>query len=208
MRLPLASGRGVLGEGRSKFTHKASPAALPGQCLVHFWRDSPPPSWDRVYRILWDALHVTLAMQLHLAHVQPNYGSLPYVPLSDLLALLRPSNPTAAAGINMVLAPAVAACMSPDSSTSTPPAPIQSIDAARINSLEARMDEQSALIASLAQGMHKMLQQMKQLRCDTVAAASAHRSATATSAPTLRSTGLPGQTGPGKRPTPLRFRLA
>eukprot|EP00965_Chrysotila_dentata_P028503 946516-Pleurochrysis_carterae.AAC.1 len=27
-----ASGRGVLGEDRSKFTHEASPAALPGQC--------------------------------------------------------------------------------------------------------------------------------------------------------------------------------
>eukprot|EP00965_Chrysotila_dentata_P249252 6208804-Pleurochrysis_carterae.AAC.1 len=76
MRLPSASGRGVLGEGRSKFTHEASPAAIPGQCPVHFSRDSPPPSWDRVYRILWDALRATLAMQLHLAHVQPNNGLL------------------------------------------------------------------------------------------------------------------------------------
>eukprot|EP00965_Chrysotila_dentata_P159933 5282358-Pleurochrysis_carterae.AAC.2 len=91
MRLPSASGRGGLGEGRSKFTHEASPAAIPGQCPVHFSRDSPPPSWDSVYRILWDALRATLAMQLHLAHVQPNNGSLPYVPLSDLVALLRPS---------------------------------------------------------------------------------------------------------------------
>eukprot|EP00965_Chrysotila_dentata_P146991 4852694-Pleurochrysis_carterae.AAC.1 len=36
MRLPSVSGRGVLGEGRSKFTHEASPAALPGQCPAHF----------------------------------------------------------------------------------------------------------------------------------------------------------------------------
>eukprot|EP00965_Chrysotila_dentata_P131813 4358141-Pleurochrysis_carterae.AAC.1 len=41
--------------------------------------------------------------------------------------------------------------------------------------LEARMNEQSALIASLAQGMHEMPQQMKQLRLDTAAAASAPR---------------------------------
>eukprot|EP00965_Chrysotila_dentata_P219910 6191434-Pleurochrysis_carterae.AAC.1 len=34
------------------------------------------------------------------------------------------------------------------------------------------MNEQSALIASLAQGMHEMLQQMKQLRLDAAAAAS------------------------------------
>eukprot|EP00965_Chrysotila_dentata_P110935 3666426-Pleurochrysis_carterae.AAC.1 len=33
------------------------------------------------------------------------------------------------------------------------------------------MDEQSALIASLAQGMHDMLQQMKQLRFDAAASA-------------------------------------
>eukprot|EP00965_Chrysotila_dentata_P158315 5229961-Pleurochrysis_carterae.AAC.1 len=36
MRLPSATGRGVLGEGRSKFTYEASPAAVPGQCPVHF----------------------------------------------------------------------------------------------------------------------------------------------------------------------------
>eukprot|EP00965_Chrysotila_dentata_P104430 3448471-Pleurochrysis_carterae.AAC.5 len=90
--------------------------------------------------------------------------------------------PTAAAAINTGLPPAVAACMSPDLSTSTP-APMQSVDAARVISLEARMDEQSALIASLAQGMHEMLQQVKQLRCDTVGAASAPGSATAASAP-------------------------
>eukprot|EP00965_Chrysotila_dentata_P125116 4135408-Pleurochrysis_carterae.AAC.1 len=72
MRLPSASGRGVLGEGRSKFTHEASPAALPGQCPVHFALDGAPAAWDRVYCILWDALRSTLAMQLQLAHVQSN----------------------------------------------------------------------------------------------------------------------------------------
>eukprot|EP00965_Chrysotila_dentata_P159932 5282358-Pleurochrysis_carterae.AAC.1 len=55
---------------------------------------------------------------------------------------------------------------------------------ARVNSLEARMDEQSAVIASLAQGMHEMLQQMRQLRCDTMAASSAPRDASAADAPT------------------------
>eukprot|EP00965_Chrysotila_dentata_P069604 2299056-Pleurochrysis_carterae.AAC.1 len=38
------------------------------------------------------------------------------------------------------------------------------------------MNEQSALIASLAQGMHEMLQQMKQLRLDAAAAASSPHS--------------------------------
>eukprot|EP00965_Chrysotila_dentata_P065766 2178856-Pleurochrysis_carterae.AAC.1 len=79
-------------------------------------------------------------MQLHLAHVQPNNGSLPYVPLSGLVALQRPSGPTAVVASNTALAPAMAVCMSPSSSTSTP-APTQSVDAARVNSLEARMDE-------------------------------------------------------------------
>eukprot|EP00965_Chrysotila_dentata_P125099 4134769-Pleurochrysis_carterae.AAC.1 len=38
------------------------------------------------------------------------------------------------------------------------------------------MNEQSALIVSLAQGMHEMLQQVKQLRLDAAAAASAPHS--------------------------------
>eukprot|EP00965_Chrysotila_dentata_P115674 3822557-Pleurochrysis_carterae.AAC.1 len=86
--------------------------------------------------------------------------------------------------------------MSPSSSTSTP-APMQSVDAAWVNSLEARMDEQSALIASLAQGMHEMLQQMRQLRCDTMAASSAPRSANAADvpAPAEHGTSRPNRTG-------------
>eukprot|EP00965_Chrysotila_dentata_P043753 1454732-Pleurochrysis_carterae.AAC.1 len=51
MRLPSASGRGVLDEGRSKFTHEASPATLPGQCPAHFAREGVPAAWDRVHRI-------------------------------------------------------------------------------------------------------------------------------------------------------------
>eukprot|EP00965_Chrysotila_dentata_P104514 3451546-Pleurochrysis_carterae.AAC.1 len=56
-------------------------------------------------------------------------------------------------------------------STSTP-TPTPSPDSRRVDNLEARMNEQSALITSLAQGMHEMLQQMRQLRLDTAAAAS------------------------------------
>eukprot|EP00965_Chrysotila_dentata_P042389 1406199-Pleurochrysis_carterae.AAC.2 len=69
MRLPSASGREVLGAGRSKFTHEASPAVLPGKCPAHFARDGVPAVWDRVNRILWDALRATLAMQLQSAHI-------------------------------------------------------------------------------------------------------------------------------------------
>eukprot|EP00965_Chrysotila_dentata_P059607 1977755-Pleurochrysis_carterae.AAC.1 len=98
--------------------------------------------------------------------------------------------------------------MSPSSSTSTP-APMQSVDTARVNSLEARMDEQSAQIASLAQGMHEMLQQMRQLHCDTMAASSATRSTIVQlTHPRLQSIGLPGQTGLENRPIHPRWRLA
>eukprot|EP00965_Chrysotila_dentata_P045577 1513898-Pleurochrysis_carterae.AAC.1 len=65
--------------------------------------------------------------------------------------ILLPENPVfAVVASNTVLAPAEAVCTSPSSSTSIP-APMQSVDAARVNSLEARMNEQSALIASDSQ---------------------------------------------------------
>eukprot|EP00965_Chrysotila_dentata_P188474 6172757-Pleurochrysis_carterae.AAC.2 len=172
MRLPSASGRGVLGEGRIKFTHEASPAALPGQCPAHFARDGAPAGWDRAYRILWDELRATLAMQLQLAHIQSNYSLLPHAPLSDLQALLRPfGQGTPMPATDTPIAPVAAACMSSEPSTSTP-TPTPSLDSGRVDNLEARMNEQSTLIASLAQGMHEKLQQMRQLRLDTAAAAS------------------------------------
>eukprot|EP00965_Chrysotila_dentata_P043172 1434332-Pleurochrysis_carterae.AAC.1 len=75
------------------------------------------------------------------------------------------------------------------------------------------MNEQSALIASLAQGMHDMLQQMMQLRLDAAAAASAPRSSdsVASGAPAIASvpasapTPAPGPSaalGPPPTPTP------
>eukprot|EP00965_Chrysotila_dentata_P101131 3339863-Pleurochrysis_carterae.AAC.1 len=113
-------------------------------------------------------------MQLQLAHIQSNNSLLPYVPLSDLQALLRPfGQGTPMPAANILLAPA--ACVSTEPSTSTlTPTPSQ--DLGRVDNLEARMNEQSVLIASLAQGMHEMLLQMKQLRLDTAAAASSPHS--------------------------------
>eukprot|EP00965_Chrysotila_dentata_P098120 3244616-Pleurochrysis_carterae.AAC.1 len=75
------------------------------------------------------------------------------------------------------------------------------------------MNEQSALIASLAQGMHEMLQQRKQLRLDAAAAALAPHSSdsVASGAPTLAPVqasaptpplGPPTALGPPPTPTP------
>eukprot|EP00965_Chrysotila_dentata_P120139 3973388-Pleurochrysis_carterae.AAC.1 len=50
------------------------------------------------------------------------------------------------------------------------------------------MNEQSALIASLAQGMHEMLQQMKQLRFYAAAVASSPPSSDAVASGTQGST--------------------
>eukprot|EP00965_Chrysotila_dentata_P090560 2988627-Pleurochrysis_carterae.AAC.1 len=64
------------------------------------------------------------------------------------------------------------------------------------------MDEQSALIASPAQGMHEMLQQMRRLRCDTVAASSVPRNTSATDAPTSAEHRIANRAGePSHTPT-------
>eukprot|EP00965_Chrysotila_dentata_P117114 3870592-Pleurochrysis_carterae.AAC.1 len=75
------------------------------------------------------------------------------------------------------------------------------------------MNEQSALIASLAQGMHEMLQQMKQLRLDAAAVTSAPHSSdsVASGAPALApvqapapvpALGPPAALGPPPTPSP------
>eukprot|EP00965_Chrysotila_dentata_P126866 4196298-Pleurochrysis_carterae.AAC.1 len=61
-------------------------------------------------------------------------------------------------------------------------------DSGWLDNLEARMDEQSVLIASLARGMHEMLQQIKQLRFDAAAAASSPHSSGAEASGTQAST--------------------
>eukprot|EP00965_Chrysotila_dentata_P016950 562139-Pleurochrysis_carterae.AAC.1 len=59
-------------------------------------------------------------MQLQLAHIQSNNSLLPYVPLSDLQALLRPFGPgTPMPAANPFPAPAAAAGVSTESPTST-----------------------------------------------------------------------------------------
>eukprot|EP00965_Chrysotila_dentata_P022743 753899-Pleurochrysis_carterae.AAC.1 len=113
-------------------------------------------------------------------------------------------------------APVAAACASPAPSTApstsvATPTPPQ--DSGRGDNLEARMNEQSALIASLAQGMHEMLQQMKQLRLDAAAAASAPQSgesvasgaqapAPAQASSPVPALGPPAASGPPPTPTP------
>eukprot|EP00965_Chrysotila_dentata_P179205 5918171-Pleurochrysis_carterae.AAC.1 len=65
-------------------------------------------------------------MQLQLAHIQSNNSLLPYVPLSDLQALLRPFGPgTAMPATDPLPAPVAAACAStaPSTSTVTPTPP-------------------------------------------------------------------------------------
>eukprot|EP00965_Chrysotila_dentata_P105302 3477836-Pleurochrysis_carterae.AAC.1 len=69
-------------------------------------------------------------MQLHLAHIQSNNGLLPYVPLSDLQALLQPFGPgTPMPAADPPPAPAAAACSStapstaPSTSVATPTPP-------------------------------------------------------------------------------------
>eukprot|EP00965_Chrysotila_dentata_P186712 6164781-Pleurochrysis_carterae.AAC.1 len=63
------------------------------------------------------------------------------------------------------------------------------------------MNEQSALIASLAQGMHEMLQQMKQLRLDTAAAASSQHPSNPVASGTQASAPAPAL-GPPPTPAP------
>eukprot|EP00965_Chrysotila_dentata_P146985 4852417-Pleurochrysis_carterae.AAC.1 len=81
------------------------------------------------------------------------------------------------------------------------------------------MNEQSALIASLAQGMHEMLQQMKQLRLDAAAAVSAPNSSgsVASGAPALASvqafapnpaSGPPTALGPPTPTPPTQFAVS
>eukprot|EP00965_Chrysotila_dentata_P258464 6213226-Pleurochrysis_carterae.AAC.1 len=107
MRLPSASGRGVLGEGRSKFTHEASPAAFPGQCPAHFACDGSPACWYRAYRILWDALWAALAMQLQLAHIQS---------ITAFYRICATNRLVGTTTTDILIAPAAAACMSSEPS--------------------------------------------------------------------------------------------
>eukprot|EP00965_Chrysotila_dentata_P125544 4150884-Pleurochrysis_carterae.AAC.1 len=61
-------------------------------------------------------------MQVHLAHIQPNNGPLPYVPLSDFQALLQPFGPgTLMPAADPPSAPATMACAStaPSAASST-----------------------------------------------------------------------------------------
>eukprot|EP00965_Chrysotila_dentata_P042388 1406199-Pleurochrysis_carterae.AAC.1 len=98
------------------------------------------------------------------------------------------------------LAPAAAACVNTESSTSTlTPTPSQ--DSGRVDNLKARMNEQSALIASLAQGMHEMLQQMKQLHLDTAETTSSQRPTNPVASGTQASAPTPAL-GPPPTPAP------
>eukprot|EP00965_Chrysotila_dentata_P007855 256507-Pleurochrysis_carterae.AAC.1 len=59
-------------------------------------------------------------MQVHLAHIQPNNGLLPYVALSDFQALLQPFGP----GTPMLTVdPTTAPAASPSASTAPITAP-------------------------------------------------------------------------------------